>query len=373
MVRHLLSTFRGWLPWILAGLLAGCGKPDAKSSGGKSDRGANRVQPVEVTAVERRDLADTLSLVGSLAANESAEIRPEITGIVRSIQFDEGTAVKKGDLLLKIDDAELKAQLAQVQARFELARANVERSKNLSETRTIPLSEYDKARSEYAAAQGELELLKSRLEKTEIRAPFDGVLGSRSISPGDYVTTSTVITTLNDLSRMKVDFQVPERFLAKVGTGSKFTLTSRSFGVGTAVAGEVYFVSAVIERDTRSSEAKGYLDHPPAELKPGMFANVRLVLDVRKGALVVPEGAILVSSRGTQVVAVKEQGGDKLADFVNVDLGLRAKGLVEVTPKEGSELAAGQPVVASGVGGLVLFPGAKLDPRPLKDAFKIKD
>lgn len=354
-------------------LLPACGKKHAAGSppgaGGPGSGGIQK-QPVEVTAASRRDLIDTLTIVGSLAANESAEIRPEISGLVREILFTEGQPVKKGEVLVRIDDAELRAQLAQVQARFELARLNVARSENLSETNTIPQSETDRARSEFASAKAELALLQTRLEKTQIKAPFDGIVGARVVSPGDYVTASTVITTLDDLSRLKVDFQVPERFLSKVAVGTSFTLRSRALEGSEEAKGEVYFVSSVIDRNTRSSEVKGFLDKPSARLKPGMFGNIELVLDVRRGALTVPEGAIRTVPSGSEVIAVRDAGADKVADFVPVQLGMRAKGLVEVTALKG-ELTEGTSVVAAGVGALIIFPNAKLEPRPLREEFRV--
>lgn len=354
-------------------LFPGCGKKSPSAGGpgaGGAGSGGVQKQPVEVAPAARRDLVDTLTIVGSLAANESAEIRPEISGLIREILFTEGQVVKKGSVLVRIDDAELRAQLAQVQARYHLAELNVARSENLSETNTIPQSETDRARSEFASAKAELALLQTRLEKTQVKAPFDGIVGGRVVSPGDYVTTSTVITTLDDLSRLKVDFQVPERFLSKVVTGTTFTLRSRAIAAAEQVKGEVYFVSSVIDRNTRSSEVKGFLDQPPAALKPGMFANIELVLDVRRGALTVPEGAILTVPGGSQVIAVRDAGADKVADFIPVQLGMRAKGLVEVTPLKG-ELVEGTPIVSAGVGALIIFPGAKLEPRPIREEFRV--
>jgi membrane fusion protein (multidrug efflux system) len=369
----------------VAVFVGGCAKNDApdgaqagKSGGaapatkGGGGRGGNQVQAVEVTPVLRRDLVESLTVVGSLAPNESAEMRPEGPGLVRGIFFEEGQQVKQGDLLVKIDDAELLAQYAQVEARFKLAELNVARSESLSESRTIPQSEADRARSEYASARAELSLLRLRLEKTEVRAPFDGVVGSRTISAGDYVTTNTILTTLNDLSQVKVTFQVPERFLATVGNGTDFILKSGSMDVSQPVSGKVYFVSAVIDRATRSSEVKGIVTDPPAFLRPGMFANVELVLDVRKGALTVPEGAILTTATGSQVILADDQGGEPVAKFVPVKLGLRSRGFVEITPLEG-ELKEQQQVVASGVGGLILYPGIKLQPKPLRSEFMPKD
>jgi len=384
-----------WTTAIIAlGLgTSGCArKKTGEGSGGAgvaAGAPAQRVQVVEVAPVIRSDLREAMSVVGSLEANESAQIRPEISGLVQGIYFEEGQPVTRGQLLMKIDDSELRAQYAQVEARFDLATRNVERSESLSESRTIPQSEYDRARSEFAAARAELEVLKLRIEKTSVKAPFDGVTGARLISPGDYVTSGSVLTTLNDLSRLKMNFQVPERYLNKVRPGTEFRINARSLDVGDAsgavvsgaavspgfpvplsLSGEVYFVNPIIDRGTRSSEIKGYLHTPPPALKPGMFANVDLTLEVRRGVLTVPEGAILTVTSGTQVIAVAEnERGEPVAEFVPVRIGLRAQGLAEIEPIGPATLREGQSVVAAGVGALVLYPGIRLDPRPLRVEF----
>ncbi len=349
---------------------SGCAKKDAGAAGRP---GGVQKQVVEVTNIERRDMLETLTVVGSLEANESVQIRPEVPGLVRAIHFEEGQRVKAGDLLVKIDDSELLAQLAQVEARFRLAELNVARSENLSETRTIPQSEYDRARSEFAAAQAERALLRLRLEKTEIRAPFAGIIGARTISAGDVVTTSTVITNLDDLSRLKISFPVPERFLAKVHNGTIVKASTRQAGRTDAnliATGEVYFVSATIDRTTRSSEVKAVLSAPSPALRPGMFANVEILLDTRDQVLTVPEGAILTDSRGTQIITVGAKDGVPIAVYVPVTTGLRTRGLVEIQPKSGA-IAPGTQVVASGVGALILFPGSPLDPKPLRAQFAV--
>ncbi len=354
---------------VIAGviLLGGC----KDKSVGKAARGARSPQVVEVMPILRRDLAETINLVGSLQPNESAEIRTEVGGVVQSILFSEGQQVDTGDVLLKIDDAELRAQHEQVAARFKLAELNVARSENLSRSRTIPQSEYDRAKSEFAAAKAELKVLKLRLGKTAVKAPFAGIVGSRTISPGDFVSTSTIITRIDDLSRMKITFAVPERYLAKVHPGTVVRATTRGGGVNQyerTIAGEVYFVSATIDRDIRASEVKAVLTDPDVSLRPGMFANVELVLDVRVKVLTVPEAAIMADARGVQIIVVGEKDGAKVARYIPVVTGLRTRGFVEVMPID-VDLPDGSEVVASGVGALVLYPGALLDPKPLRAPF----
>src|SRR5688572_530475 len=154
------------------------GKKGAEG-GGRSGRGgrggSGQKQNVEVTAISRRDLSESLRVVGSLAANETAAIRPEMNGLIRSIHFEEGRRVKKGDLLVKIDDSELQAQLAQSKSRHELARLNLSRAENLRQTQSNTAADVDRSRSEFAAAEADIDLLKVRLARTEVRAPFEGV------------------------------------------------------------------------------------------------------------------------------------------------------------------------------------------------------
>lgn len=359
---------------LLSLALGACTRPEgtaAQSSPGDRQKSAReQKQPVEVTQIVRRDLAETLNVVGSVAANESAEVRAEVAGLVRAIHFDEGQTVKKGDVLLKIDDSELVAQLAQAESRFQLAELNLQRAEALRQSQSNTQADFDRARTEFASSRADLSILKLRLEKTEVKAPFDGVVGARELSPGDYVSIQTPITRIEDTSRLKMEFQVPERFLAKVEAGTRFTVLSRSFNSDRPLQGEVYFVAPAIDRATRSSIVKGMLMDPPPSVRPGMFANIEVVLDVRPQVLAVPEGAVLTTSSGTSIIVVKDAGSDKVAEFVPVSLGLRARGLVEIAPSQGT-LAEGASIVASGVGGLVLFPGAKLDPRPLKDVFRV--
>jgi len=353
----------------LAGLsLSACSK--VKSGAGVSAAApSSSRQAVEVVKLARRDMVESLALVGSLAPNETAQIRAEISGQVRAVLFNEGEHVAKDQVLLRIDDDELRTQLAQAEARFHLAELNLQRSENLSEARSLSRAEADRTRSDYAASQAELQYLKVRLAKMEIKAPFAGVVGARSISPGDYVTAATAITTLDDLSRLKVEFQVPERYITRVEPGAAFTVRAKTPDGEIRAEGKTYFISSVIDRSTRSSQVKGYITSDQPALKPGMFANVELVLEIHRNVFCVPEGAILSMATGASLIEVRGAPGEEAAQMIPVTLGLRARGLVEVRPVKG-ELSEATTIVASGVGGLSIFPGTKLTPRPLKNEFR---
>lgn len=346
---------------LLPLILASCGKkPTGPAAGGAPDPSA-MVQPVEVMAVQRMALSETVGLVGSIAANESAELRPEISGIIKEILFEEGTVVKAGQPLVKLDTRELDAQLAEAEARFALAESNLRRNRRLQETSAVSGLEVDAAVAEHAQLQASIDLIKVRLAKSTITAPFDGLTGARSLSVGDFVSSENIITTVDDLSRLKVELDVPERYLPNLAKGSTFTLRTATSDNGASVTGEVYFVSSRIDASTRATRVKGYVLDPPEFVKPGMFANVTLVLRTVDDALVVPETAILSSPQGTVVIVPEEKDGATVAAFVPVKTGLRVPGYVQVTPV-GPPLKEGDRIVSSGVGGLILIPGMKLQP-----------
>jgi membrane fusion protein (multidrug efflux system) len=340
--------------------------------GGRGGRGG-AAQAVEVTPVQRRDLIETIVVVGSVTANESSIIRPEISGIVREINFNEGQAVRKGDVILKLDDSELRAQYNQAESAHRIANLTLQRVESLMKAATASQAELDRAQADYTSAKANLDLLSVRLARTEIRAPFDGVVNARALSPGDLVTTQTQITTIDDLSRLKIDFQVPERYIQKARTGNPIVVRATSGTETFQADGEVYFVSSTIDRNTRSIQVKGILTPPAPRFRPGMFANVELVLEIRKGVLTVPEGAILASPEGVQIIASINRDGESIARFVDVKLGLRTRGLVEVAPVREGELTEGMNIVGAGVGSLQLFNGGRLTPRPLESAFQSKN
>jgi membrane fusion protein (multidrug efflux system) len=321
----------------------------------------DREQAVEVMEITVMSLRETVGLVGSIAANESAELRPEIPGVINSIHFEEGAVVKQGDLLAKLDTRELEAQLAETRASFLLAGQNLQRNQLLLEDDAVSQLEVDAAVADHARLKAAIDLLEVKLAKSSVTAPFDGITGARSLSVGDFVTSQSVITTVDDLSRLKVEMEVPERYLPNLKPGGTFALRAATSDPAEDVTGEVYFVSPRIDENTRSTLVKGYVNNPPAYLKPGMFANITLVLRTVEDALVVPETAILSSPRGTVLVMPKEQDGATLAEFVPVKTGIRVPGHVQVTPV-GPPVKAGDKIVSAGVGGLILFPGMKLKP-----------
>jgi membrane fusion protein, multidrug efflux system len=350
-------------PIILIAILfsaVSCGRKDVAGPGSVPNP-ADREQAVEVMPVAVMSLSETVGLVGTIAANESAELRSEIPGTITAIHFAEGERIGKNSPLIALDTRELEAQLAESRAGFLLASQVLDRNQSLLEDDAVSRLEVDAAVAEHARLKAAIDLLEVRLAKSSILAPFDGVTGSRSLSVGDFITSATVITTVDDLSRLKVEMQVPERYLPNLKPGGTFTLRAATSAPGEEVTGEVYFVSPRIDESTRSTLVKGYINDPPPFLKPGMFANITLILRTVPEALVVPETAILSSARGTVLIVPAEKDGATVAEFVPVKTGIRVPGFVQITPV-GPPVKAGDKIVSSGVGGLILFPGVKLKP-----------
>lgn len=336
-------------------IISSCGKKDDAAAAGPPEK----VQSVEVMKIDTMTLRKKVGLVGSIAANESAELRAEIPGVITAIEFEEGSKVSKGDVLARLDVRELNAQIAETRAQFELAKSKLDRNRKLLSDQAVSQLEFDAAQAEFTRLKAALQVLDVRIKKSTIIAPFDGVAGSRTVSVGDYVSSSTVITTIDDLSRVKVEMDVPERYLTYLQKDTTFDL--RTATLEKPVTGKVYFVSSSIDPTTRATLVKGYVENPPASMRPGMFANINLILETVENALVVPETAVLNSAKGSVLIMPKEKDGVTVATFVPVKLGLRIPGYVQVSPV-GPPVKKGDTIVSSGVGGLILYPGLKLKP-----------
>ncbi len=344
---------------IVFPFLASCDRGSESAAAGPP---LDAPQPVETMEVESRTLQQTVNLVGTIAANESASLRAEIPGTIIEIPFREGVQVRQGDVLVRIDTREFEAQLAETRASFELAERTLERVRSLASENAVSRLELDTATAEHARLRSAIDLLEVRIAKSSLTAPFDGFTGARVNSVGDFLSTESIVTTVDDLSRLKVEMEVPERYLPLLQPGATFRISTATSTNGEEVTGEVYFVSPRIDAATRSTEVKGYVLDPPPFLKPGMFANITLILNTVENALVVPESAILSTARGTVVIVPEtHENGDTVAGFIPVKTGIREPGIVQVTPV-GPPLKPGQSVVSSGVGGLILFPGAKIRP-----------
>lgn len=319
-------------------LLAGCGKG---GGGGSPPQAATEVvmaKPV-LAAVE-----DAVTAVGTTEANERVELKPETSGLLQKIHFVEGQQVKQGDLLFELDSQKEAATVAQAEAEEQLAQANVDRARVLMGTKAISRQELDQLASQVAVKTAIKRVEQERLTDRRVVAPFDGTLGPRLVSPGQYVMVGAPLGTLVDHSRLKVLFRLPERQLALVRVGQAGRVRVSAYP-DRVFNGDVDLINPEVDESTRTVEARLVVLNADGALKPGMFARVELVVGTRENALLVPEGALVPSLDQFSVYAVE----DGVAKLRPVKIGLRLPGKAEV--REG--LAADQVIVVSGTQKLV--------------------
>jgi len=336
-----MVPIRGRARFAAVGLLAllafaGCKKKQATG-------GPPAMPPTTVVAAEakRAPIAETLALVGTLAANEFIEVKSETDGTIAEILFSEGQPVKKGDLLIRLDESKLSSTLAEAQANLELSATTFERSKVLFRDKLIPQQEHDQAAAVFQAQKASVELRKRQLADTRIFAPFAGITGSRSVSPGQVISKNTTLTWLVDLEIVKAEFNVPERFLSGVKPGQSIQLTVAAYPEG-KFQGEVYFLAPQVDPNTRTLLIKARVPNLEHQLKPGMFANLDLTLTLRQEAVVVPESALMSQGERTSVYVINAEGN---AQVRPVKIGLRTANQIEVI--EG--LQPGEKVVTEGI------------------------
>ncbi|MDX2176914.1 MAG: efflux RND transporter periplasmic adaptor subunit [Candidatus Sumerlaeia bacterium] len=306
--------------------------------------------PVEVFKVSRTEIAQEIPATGSLVADESVEISSEQSRRLVAILAEEGTRVESGQALYQLDDADLQAQLREVEARRELAVLTKDRLAGLLETQAVPRAQVDEALSSVAVLDAQIDFLKTQIAKTTIRAPFDGRLGIRRASLGAWLTPDFVITSLLRTETIKVDFKLPERFSPVVREGTRFLF--RAQGSAEWIEGTVTVVDPVIEGSTRSVVVRGEAPNP-GSLMPGGFVNVRYPVDALASGFMVPSEVVVPTPNGSAVWVV-EGGKSRLRP---VEIGLRTAEEVQVA----AGLSEGDQVVRTNL--LRVREGAELDIR----------
>jgi membrane fusion protein (multidrug efflux system) len=332
---------------------------EAPAAGGTGQQAAlaGMEIPVEAAPVTVGPIQRRLTAVGSLRSNESVVIRPEIAGRIAAFKFDEGEPVTKGAPLVVLDDSVWRAQLEQAQAALELAQSNYERAVDLLKRKVGTSKTRDEALAELRADEAALELAKARLDKTVIRAPFDGVVGLRKVSVGDFVDVGKDIVNLEQIDPLKVDFRVAEVYVGAVKPGQKLDVGVDAF-VGDKFTGEVYAIDPLIDESGRSILLRARLPNPDRRLRPGLFARIGLVLNERDQAIQVPEQALV--PQGQDQFVFKVENGK--AAFTKVEVGIRRDGMAEIT----GGLAPGDVVVTAGQ--LKLRDGVPVKPVPKAEA-----
>lgn len=276
----------------------------------KNDKKGDKKPPLSVTAivVSSKDFSNAISLSGSIEANENVEIRSEVSGIVEKISFSEGTNVSKGQVLLKVNDIELRAQLSQAITRQKLASENERRAKLLLQKEAISQEEYDIASAEFRSLKAQTQLIQAQIAKTTIRAPFSGKIGLRNISPGTYVTPTTVITKLVSSSQVKISFSIPEKYASEIENNASilFTIPNNT----QKFTAKIYAIEPEIETSTRTLKIRALADNSNGKLLPGTFATIELSLKNIKDAIVIPTEAVVPIQDG-KIVYIANNGKAK--------------------------------------------------------------
>lgn len=267
------------------------------NSKGKDEK--NKSMTVNGIVIQTQTFDNNLSLSGSIEADEQVDIRSEASGIVEGIYFKEGSNVSKGQLLFKVNDLELRAQLAQAKTKEELAAENERRAKLLLQKEAISQEEYDIARADYKLAQAQIQLIRAQIDKTSVRAPFSGKIGLRSISPGTYITPANLVAKLVNIGKLKITFSVPEKYANQIRENSNLSFTVT--GSTQKYTAKVYAIEPEVQIATRTLQVRALAENKDGKLFPGTFANVELPLDIIKDAIVIPTEAIIPVQNGKKV------------------------------------------------------------------------
>ena len=337
-LRSILPALAFQSAILLAGaVLAGCG-PSQPETGGSPFGGGG---PIAVIAkpVIAQSYVDRFTALGTARANESIEVTARISSVITTINFIEGQQVEAGDLLVELDNAEIRANLNMAEASLKQKRSQFRRSNTLGETRVVSDAELEELEAGVLMAEAEVRGARARLDNSYIKAPFSGTVGLRRVSPGDLVGPDTVITTLDDTNTIKLEFTIPESFLASLEPGQTIEAASTVYPDRT-IDGTVSTIDPRVDPVTRSLTVIAVIANDDNLIRPGMFLTVDLESE-RSDVLLIPEEA-LVPRQGRQFVFIIEDGH---AVEKQVELGARAPGLAEIR----SGLDVGDILITEGV------------------------
>ena len=321
--------------WLAVLLALSAAVPAAQGQGG-----AGAPVPVIVAPAVRGEMVDRVEALGTTRANESVRVTASVTEIVQELRFDDGQVVEAGAVLVVLDKAEEEADLRAAEAILAERRLAFERAQELESRQFAATAQLDERRAALLEAEAAIEAVRARIANRVIRAPFRGVVGLRDISPGALVEPGDLITTLDDLSVIKLDFAVPAVYLPTLRRGLPIVAKASAFG-GREFTGEVSSIGSRVDPVTRSITARALIPNPEAALKPGLLMTVELLKNGRQ-AIVVPEEALIPRGRRTQVLVVDPESNT--AQSRAVEVGARRPGAAEIL----SGLEEGELVITHG-------------------------
>ncbi len=323
-------------------LFSACGSKDKKDEKAGPAGGKPAGPPtsrVDAYVVKTSALFDNLELPGTLIANESTPVNPEISGRLVYLNATEGKTVGKGTLLAKIYDGDLKAQLNKLQVQLKVQEQTAKRYEELLKIQGVSQQEYDLAKLDISNIQADMAIIRSNIMRTEIRAPFSGTLGLKQISPGAYVTPATVLTTIRQNSQLKLDYTLPERYSGKVKVGAIVSFTGE--GNNKTYNAKILATESGVTEENRSLMIRAMVTNNDGKLLPGQFVKVQTNFDPDPNAIMIPSQAVIPQARGKKV-AVYNNG---IADFRDVETGARDSANVQVL----SGLKAGDTIITTGL------------------------
>jgi membrane fusion protein (multidrug efflux system) len=330
----------------LALMSSGC----SGSSGGAGF--AMPPMPVEASEVDRREIVDRFEVVGTIEALAAVTVVGEIDALVTALPFAEGSTIRKGDLIARLDDGQLAAEVARAEALRAQTKASFERVKSIVDQGAGTPQDLDDAGAALKVAEANLDLARARFAKTRIVAPFNGVIGSRRVSVGTFLRSGQAITDLANVDEMRVTFSAPERFLGRLKQGANVVVSAPAFP-DTNIQGQILVVDPMIDEATRTARVVARVQNPSRRFRPGMSANISAVLSKRAGALTIPNEAVFGNGGQSFVYVI---GPDSTVHRTAVTLGTRTPEVVEVL----HGLAVGTRVVRTG--HQKLFDGGKVMP-----------
>lgn len=313
------------------------GKAAAPKGGAEGRR--NAPVSVETMVIGTERISDQIVSTGTILADEEVELRSEISGKITKILFNEGAPVRKGQLLVKINDEDLQAQLLKAQYKKKLLQDREYRQRMMLKKEGISQQEYDTALNELNMQDAEIQLIKVQIDKTELRAPFDGVVGLKSVSVGSYLSPATKIATLQKLNPVKLEFSIPEKYSSIVSTGRKVSFTLQNSAE--KYNATVYAIEPKISEATRTLIIRARSGNQGNKIRPGAFAEIGLTLNEVNNAIVVPSQTIVPDFKGQKVFLYS--GGK--AKPVQVTTGIRQEKNVQIT----GGLKAGDTLITSGI------------------------
>lgn len=330
-------------------LCAACGSNKEKSPTAPRSGGAQGPAKVDVYITKPQAFAENIEVPGSIIANEATEIHPEISGRIISLNIAEGKYVQKGTLLVKLYDADLQAQLKKLEVQLQIAKTNEERSGQLLKIQGISQADYDASLLNVNNIRADMDIIRTNIVRTEIRAPFSGKLGLKNISPGAYVTPATVIAAINQTDQLKMDFTIPEKYTGKIKVGQVINFSYE--GSAKKYSARIIATESSVTETTRSLRLRSLVISKDDNILPGSFAKVQLTFDPDPNALLIPSQAVLPQARGKKVIVYN----NGIASFIDVTTGVRDSSMVQIT----SGLKAGDTIVVTGL--LSTRPDSKIE------------